>query len=167
MKSASLIAVALLAAGPVFASADGRAARADLPVPSAPRKAPARLWTPVSWSGDPGGMQFYFVEKSSLRRIGTKVELVTLAVNEVPTKGGVDRVEERSRIMCDSRTAVTVRQRYFRGSVQLHLIEPRQTPESFPEGSGWRILTDSVCTNDMKAKPTDDPRNYADAFFQS
>jgi hypothetical protein len=110
-------------------------------------------------------MQLYFVEKASIRRDGSLVELVTLAVNEVPTQGGVDRVEERSRFMCNARTAVSMKQLYYGGARQLHVIEPPPKVDSFPEGSAWRILIDSVCVNDMRAKPTADPSNYADAFF--
>lgn len=167
MKLVTTIMVGLLVAGPALAIADGRLAPQDLPTPSPPVTAGARLWTPVSWGGEPGNMQLYFVEKASIRRNGSLVELITLAVNEMPTQGGVDRVEEHSRIMCDARTAISIRQRYYGGARQLHLIEPRPNVESFPEGSAWRVLIDGVCGNDMKAKPTNDPRTYADAFFHS
>jgi hypothetical protein len=112
-------------------------------------------------------MHLYFVEKASILRDGSLVELVTLAVNQVPTAGGVDSVEERSRFMCNARTAVSIKQHYYSGTRQLHVTEAKPKVDSFPEGSAWRILIDSVCGNELDALPTDDPRNYADAFLQS
>ena len=165
IRAAALLAVATSASA--LAANDGRLTRGDLPVPASPADPRARGWTPVSYSGEPGSMQLYFVDRASVRRAGTVVEVVTLAINETPTPGGVDRVEERSRFFCDKRTAVALRQRYFGGTRQLHLIEPKPVAESFPAGSGWRIVIDSVCDNAIDAKPTYDPRNYADAFFNA
>jgi hypothetical protein len=163
--AAALLAVATSAAA--MAANDGRLTRSDLPVPARSTDPRARGWTPVSYGGEPGSMQLYIVDRASVRRAGTVVEVETLAINETPTPGGVDRVEERARFFCDRRTAVALRQRYFGGSRQLHLIEPKPVAESFPAGSAWRIVIDSVCDDAIDAQPTHDPRNYADAFFNA
>lgn len=166
MRTKYVSTLSMLLASSLVCAAAPQPPATEWPQPTAPRPG-ARLWTPVSWGGEPGSMQLYFVDKASIRREGALVELTTLAVNEVPTKGGADRVEERSRFLCNSRQSVAMEQRYLGRARQLHFLRPEPKREDFPEGSAWRIVIDSVCTDDLNAEPTDDPGLYAEAFFNA
>ena len=137
----------------------------DFPRADRSAKTGAKLWTPVSYGGKSGAMQLFFVDLESVRKSGSALELSALMINEHPSQGGVDRVEERVRFLCDSRKAISLEQRYYGGDVQLHLIKPEPVAENFPDGSAWRIMIDSVCTNEIPEERTADPKNYADAFF--
>jgi hypothetical protein len=153
------------AAAALAGSASAPVKSGDLPPADRSAKPGAKLWTPVSYGGKSGAMQLFFVDLESVRKFGSALELSALMINEHPSQGGVDRVEERVRFLCESRRAISLEQRYYRGAVQLHLITPEPVAEIFPDGSAWRIMIDSVCTDEIPEERTADPKNYADAFF--
>lgn len=167
MKHVGAMLAAFFLGASVLATTSANGAQGGLPEPSRPANPRKPLWTPVSWSGEPGVMQLYFVSRSSIRRQGAMVEFDALIVHETPTARGVEHVVERGRLICGARTAITLEQRHFGRGRQIYLIRPKPVAESFPKGSGWRIVIDSVCDNDLPAKQTDDPRNYAEAFFNA
>ena len=124
-------------------------------------------WTPVAYTDEPGKATLIFVDKSSIRRSGTNVELVTLAVRKEIASEGVDSVRERNRFFCNTREAQSLGQEYRAGGKLVHKGEAEQAGVAYPAGSAWRELIDNVCTDDMKASATDDPRAVTDDYFRS
>ena len=127
---------------------------------------PARVWTPVAWGGEAGDMQYYFVDRSSMVRAGDRVEVETLAIREVPTEGGVERVYERSLVACGERSSVTLDMRMLsRDDRELHRVAGDGKVETYPEGSAWRVVVDTVCDGSFPSAATTTPRAHAEAFF--
>jgi hypothetical protein len=122
-------------------------------------------WTPVSYAKETGKEMLIFVDKSSVRRAGSKVDLVTLAVRKQATEEGVDSVRERNLLDCDKRQAQSLGQDYLARGKRIHRGEAEPAMVAYAEGSSWRSLIDSVCTNDMAMDPTDDPMAVTQDFF--
>jgi hypothetical protein len=124
-------------------------------------------WTPVAFAAEPGKAMLIFVDKSSIRRSGTDIDLVTLAVRKEVSAEGVDSVRERNRFFCDTREAQSLGQEYLGGGKLVHKGEAEPAGVAYPEGSAWRTLIDSVCKDDMTADATDDPHAVTDAHFRN